>query len=150
MLAQSAAILRDEDALLDDLARRALHQARAVQLDRPTGGPSDRRAVQPPDGPTARPLDRRRLAALPPALQRRVVRLWLLDAGHADAAGWTEVERLLACVGDANNKVLNANKQTNRFMMHSWLTNDFMDWIMADFRFFRNRTKADGNIPHPL
>jgi len=103
MLAQSAAILRDEDALLDDLARRALRQARAVQLDRPTVGPSDRRAVQPPDGPTSRPLDRRRLAALPPALQRRVVRLWLLDAGHADAAGWTEVERLLACVGDAHD-----------------------------------------------
>jgi len=77
MLTQSAAILRDEDALLDRLTEQAWRQARrgaALALHRLTG--------------------------LPLALQRRVVRHWLLAAGHADAAGWLEIERILSHLTD--------------------------------------------------
>lgn len=77
MLTQSAAILRDEDALLDRLTEQAWRKARRGAA-----------------------LALNRLAALPPALQRRVVRRWLLAAGHADAAGWLEIERLLSHLTD--------------------------------------------------
>ena len=74
MLVQSASILRDEDALLVELARLELNRVSSLS-----------------DFPTVRLSD-----GLPRALQRRVLRQWLLDAGCAEAAGWNEVESILA------------------------------------------------------
>jgi tRNA(Ile)-lysidine synthase len=71
-LAQSAAILRDEDALLDELARPVAA----------TRTPDELRIKKP-----------ERVSV---ALMRRVIRNWLMDVGHADATGWETVERLRA------------------------------------------------------
>lgn len=72
-LRQSAAILRDEDALLEELAAAA--SVRCSGKKEPRIAP---------------------LLALAPALQRRVIRTWLMDAGFACAAGFEAVERLRA------------------------------------------------------
>jgi tRNA(Ile)-lysidine synthase len=78
MLVQSAAILRDEDALLETLTRQELAR---ITLPAAEGPP----ALHVPAGWSA---------AVPMALQRRVLRQWLLQAGGAAAAGWAEVEAL--------------------------------------------------------
>ena len=82
MLEQSASILRDEDVLLDALARIELSRLSSPSPDRPSDCFSSTLHLPP--------------STLPPALQRRVVRLWLLDAGCAQAAGWGAVEGILA------------------------------------------------------
>ena len=76
MLVQSASILRDEDALLEDLARQEL------RIALPSGGSG----LELSD----------RFSALPLALQRRMIRQWLIEAGHPEAAGWRDVEGVLA------------------------------------------------------
>jgi tRNA(Ile)-lysidine synthase len=82
MLAQSASILRDEDALLDEMARIELSRLSSPSSVRSSDCFSSTLHFPP--------------STLPRALQRRVVRLWLLDAGCASAAGWDEVEGILA------------------------------------------------------
>ena len=72
-LAQSADILREEDAFLDGLARDWL-------------------SALPPDGDL--PLARLR-EELPLALRRRVARGWLMDHLGAEAAGFASVGRVL-------------------------------------------------------
>lgn len=89
LLAQSAAILREEDAWLDRLASEALARNAARPAKRGRNRPS------PPV------LRRAALAANPVALQRRVLRLWLLDAGLADAAGYDSIEGLVSRLRDS-------------------------------------------------
>ena len=85
MLIQSASILRDEDALLEELARK----------ERDTFNPqSDGRTVGLSDGVSA--TYNLLPATVPLALQRRMLRQWLLASGCAEAAGWEAVEGLLA------------------------------------------------------
>lgn len=83
-LRQSASILRDEDALLDEWAAAFLNEHATVSRTR--------------IGETERHLPQRALQAMPVALRRRVVRRWLIDAGHAEAAGWEHVEQLLTAL----------------------------------------------------
>jgi tRNA(Ile)-lysidine synthase len=89
LLAQSASILRDEDALLDRLALAALAGVAARPAKRA------RNRLSPPV------LRRAALAANPVALQRRVLRIWLLDAGLADAAGYGAIEGLVLRLRDS-------------------------------------------------
>jgi len=70
MLAQSAAILREEDALLEEITNYEFVIRNSKFVIKKN---------------------------LPLALQRRAVRRWLIEAGYPAAAGWDEVERLLAC-----------------------------------------------------
>ena len=86
MMVQSASILRDEDALLEELARKELDQCS------PTDGPT----VRLSDGITIASTLHLPPATLPLALQRRVIRQWLMAAGHPEAAGWGEVDGILA------------------------------------------------------
>lgn len=74
MLVQSASILRDEDALLESLARMELN----TQLPQ-----SEDRTIRLPAG------------SLSIAIQRRILRQWLLASGCAAAAGWDVVEGIL-------------------------------------------------------
>ena len=78
-LAQSADILREEDAFLEGLAAAWL-------------------ASSPADG--GLPLTRLR-AEQPPALQRRIARLWLLEHAGAEATGYASVERVLGLADGA-------------------------------------------------
>jgi len=78
MLAQSAAILREEDALLEEWAGRELVRLNARSVGR-----------------LGMTLHVAWMKKLPIALQRRVVRQWLIAAGFSDAAGWDGVERIL-------------------------------------------------------
>jgi tRNA(Ile)-lysidine synthetase-like protein len=86
-LARSAAILRDEDAWLDQAALAAWAGGGAA------GGMALAEAA---DSLVEGDLDAARLLALPPALARRVVRQWLLTAGCPEAGGFEGVERVLA------------------------------------------------------
>lgn len=91
MLAQSAAILRDEDGLLDAWAERALRRlgkSGAVAAREDACFPDRRQCV-------GRELDGTRLLSLPMALRRRVLRKWLLACGFSGAAGWNAVECVL-------------------------------------------------------
>ncbi len=78
-LAQSADILREEDAFLEGLAAAWLGTL-------PTGG--------------GLPLARLR-AEQPLALQRRIARIWLLEQVGADAAGYASVDRVLGLADSA-------------------------------------------------
>lgn len=81
-LCRSAAILREEDALLETLAGRALEAL----------------APPRPEGPDALPAAG--LLKHPLALQRRILRLWLFRQACPGAAGFASVEALLdACRG---------------------------------------------------
>ncbi len=84
-LARSAAILRADDDYLDT-------QARAAWATLAPPGPAGADPV------TAQPaiLHAARLAGLPLALQRRVVRLWLMAYGSMQATGFASVERVRA------------------------------------------------------
>lgn len=73
LIAQSADILGEEDRFLDSIAREALASLR------------DRDAL-----PVRRLCD-----TLHPAIRRRVVRLWLMDAFGAEASGFRWVEAIL-------------------------------------------------------
>ena len=96
MLAQSAAILREEDALLDELARKAMKEL--VEDDGRGRRTISQRRTKNEERRTFHSSSVLRFppATLPLALQRRVIRLWLLEAGCAAAAGWNEVERIRA------------------------------------------------------
>jgi tRNA(Ile)-lysidine synthase len=75
ILARAAALLRDEDAWMDVLAREAFDRCAVVAGDRVT-------------------LDTARLEAMPAALQRRVVRLTFRTVrGHLRGLGFRHVER---------------------------------------------------------
>lgn len=89
LLAQSASILRDEDALLDSLASEALARIVVPQAKRA------RNRLSP------LVLRRAALAAKPVALQRRILRLWMLDAGLIAAAGYDAVESLVSRLRDS-------------------------------------------------
>jgi tRNA(Ile)-lysidine synthase len=78
MLVQSAAILRDEDALLEKLAHQELTR---VLRPAPATWPE---LVLPAGWNDTVPL----------AVQRRVLRQWLLQIGGGEAAGWDAVEGL--------------------------------------------------------
>jgi tRNA(Ile)-lysidine synthase len=81
MLVQSASILRDEDALLEELsAACGVRQAEPGVQNAACGLRMPRSAV-------------------PVALQRRILRQWLLAAGHPEAAGWDEVEAIRTRLG---------------------------------------------------
>ncbi|MEI8243761.1 MAG: tRNA lysidine(34) synthetase TilS [bacterium] len=82
MLVQSASILRDEDALLEELS--AACGERSVAL---AGVRSAACGLRMPH------------AAVPVALQRRILRQWLLAAGYPGAAGWDEVETIRTRLG---------------------------------------------------
>ena len=97
-LRQSAAILRDEDALLEEMAKEASVQCSVFSVRgrgfRVQGsGQTDCR-------PPACEIRLNRLNALAPALQRRVIRTWLMDAGFDCAAGFEAVERLRAAAAN--------------------------------------------------
>lgn len=91
-LAQSADILRQEDAFLDGLARDWLER-RGILADARNRDSADPRADE---AASPRQLPIKELAAEPLALARRVARLWLEAQDKADAAGFAAVERLLA------------------------------------------------------
>ena len=88
MLVQSASILRDEDALLEELARKA----RGGLVEDEDDGRGRKTRGLPPTTLRLPP------ATLPLALQRRVLRQWLLETGHPEATGWQEIERILALI----------------------------------------------------
>jgi len=78
LLVRTAAVLQDEEAWLEPGVRRAAARVRAA-----AGG-----------------VDGAALAALAPALRRRVLRAWLLDGGYPETAlGYDRLCRLEALVG---------------------------------------------------
>ena len=79
-LARSAEILRADDEALDALAGAWLARQAAKCVP---GDPAAALSLPLPD-----------LASQPVALQRRILRLWLMRQGQAAAAGFTSVERL--------------------------------------------------------
>jgi len=87
MLTQSAAILRDEDAFLDEWTERVwrtlAHQDKKTAKEYAT-------------------LDRMQIATLPVAVQRRVLRKWFLVSEVPDSGGWNEVESILARLQQAD------------------------------------------------
>lgn len=77
-LARQAALLRDEDVVLDRLARVELEKIRA-----PMG------------------LERKLLAEQEPALQRRILRLWIAEVrGHLRGFDYRHIEKLLDLVAN--------------------------------------------------
>jgi len=91
MLVQSASILRDEDALLEQLS------AECGMRSAESGSSPSKRASSASHTPHS--ALRIPPSTVPLALQRRVVRQWLMDAAGAEAAGWKEVETILARMG---------------------------------------------------
>ena len=113
MLAQSAAILRDEDALLEELSaecggRNAGFRMRNAECGVRSGAARSQKsndACQPSmrvSSSSRAPHSALRIphSSMPVALQRRVLRRWLLSAGHPPAAGWEEVEGIRTRLGE--------------------------------------------------
>jgi tRNA(Ile)-lysidine synthase len=86
-LCRSAAILREEDALLETLAGRALDALAPLQ---PEGLPDSLPAVA--------------LLEHPLALQRRILRLWLFRQACPEAAGFAGVDALLDMCRDGKGR----------------------------------------------
>lgn len=100
-LGRAADLLREDSAALDRLAAALLEEARAegaAKETRGTGGPAGEDAAARAE--PARPLRAEVLAAAPPALRRRALRLWLArgrgDLRRLSRANLLAVERLLA------------------------------------------------------
>ena len=95
-LCRSADILREDDALLDELAHQRL--AALAQSGTRTPPPAGDRHGDVPAGRGARVPDclpTEFLLAHPPALQRRILRLWLFSQRQPRAAGLAHVQALL-------------------------------------------------------
>jgi tRNA(Ile)-lysidine synthase len=101
-LCRSADILREEDALLDQLASRRLKAAQDV-----TGA-----------------LDLHRLRRAPEALRRRALRLWLFEHGLPDACGYDTVCRLLDACATRQPAILQLNATHRAFAVDGRLRLD--------------------------